>query len=300
MAVMNTSEGSAASTPPEGTTIRGIRWDTWILIGLCLVCLGLLYAHTFVYWYRVWMMKESYYSHGILVPFISGFLIYLKRKRLAAICIEPSTQGYLILIPALMAAVLAVLSGAESAPGLTFPVVLGAAVVILMGRAMVKELAFPIGYLYFMCVLPGFILVMVSFRIQVLSTMLGAAILNALQFHAERSGTMIALPNIEVMVGAPCSGFRLLISLFAFSVLFAYVKEGPWWGKAILISATLPLSVALNGIRVALIAIVGEYMGSEAMHSFHDYSGYLILILAFVLLSLLARFAKCRNFSSML
>ena len=280
--------------------MRGIRWDTWILIGLCLVCLGLLYAHTFAYWYRVWMMKESYYSHGILVPFISGFLIYLKRKRLAAIHIEPSTQGYLILIPALMAAVLAVLSGAASAPGLTFPVVLGAAVVILMGRAMVKELAFPIGYLYFTCVLPGFILVMASFRIQMLSTMLGTAILNALQFHAERSGTMIALPNIEVMVGAPCSGFRLLISLFAFSVLFAYVKEGPWWGKAILISATLPLSVALNGIRIALIAIVGEYMGSEAMHSFHDYSGYLILILAFVLLSLLARFAKCRNFSSML
>jgi len=300
MGVMNTSEESAASIPPEGMRIGDIRWTAWILIGLCLACLGLLYAYTFTYWYRIWMMKESYYSHGILVPFISAFLVYLKRKRLAAARIEPSALGYLILIPALAATVLAIVSGTGSAPGLTFPVVLAAVSMILMGRVMTRELALPIGYLYFMCVLPGFILVQASFRIQMLSTMLGTAILNVLGLHAERLGAMITLPNIEVMVGAPCSGFRLLISLFAFSVLFAYVKEGPWWGKAVLIGLTLPLSVLLNGIRVTMIAIVGEYMGSEAMHSFHDYSGYLMLVLAFVLLSLLARFVKCRNFSSML
>ncbi len=111
---------------------------------------------------------------------------------------------------------------------------------------------------------------------------------------------MILLPNVEVMVGAPCSGFRLLISLFAFTVLYTYLLEGPWWGRTLLVVFTLPLSLLVNSIRITLIALVGEFMGSEAMHSFHDYSGYIVLILAFLVLVSFGRLVKCRKFNSML
>jgi len=172
-------------------------------------------------------------------------------------------------------------------------------VLVLFGRAMARQSGFPIAYLYFMCVLPTFLLTMLSFRIQMLSTKGGTMLLRLLGFDAYREGAMITLPNIEVLVGAPCSGFRLLISLFAFSVLFAYLKEGPLWGRLSLVAITLPLSLLVNSIRITFIAIVGEFMGSDAMLAFHDYSGYIVLVLAFVALSLFARLVGCRRFSSM-
>jgi len=297
---MNTSEESVRSVAREGVTISDLKWTTYIPIGASLALLAWLYMPIFQWWYRMWMADESYYSHGILVPFISAFVVWLKRKQLKGIPVQAYAPAYLVIIPNLLIVVFMFWAGALSVQGLVFPLLLGGLVLVILGRSMARELAFPIGYLYFMCALPGFILTILSFRIQMLSTMGGTVLLRALTFDAYREGATITLPNIEVLVGAPCSGFRLLIALFALSVLFVYLKEGPWWGKAILIGLTLPLSLVLNSIRIAMIAIVGEFMGSDAMHAFHDYSGYLMLVLAFIALFWLARLVKCEKFNSML
>jgi len=300
MGTANPFEGSAVSVAQQAITIRDIKWLAYVPIGLCLILVGWLYMPTFRWWYNVWMADESYYSHGILIPIISGFIVWLKKKALQETRVEPAAVGFLFAIPLLAVILLASWANVASLRGLTFPPLLALLVMLVFGIGMTKAMAFPIGYLYFMCVLPGFILTKLSFKIQMLSTTGGTMILRGLTMDAYQEGAVITLPNVLVEVGAPCSGFRLLISLFAFSVLFAYLKEGPWWGKALLVAFTLPLSLVVNSIRIALIAVVGEFMGSEAMHSFHDYSGYIVLILAFVVLSFFARLVKCRKFNSTL
>lgn len=281
-------------------TLRDFRWPTLVLIGACLALLIWLYLPTFGWWYTMWNMEDSYYSHGFLVPLISGFIVWLKRKRIMVTPVRPVFYGVLVMIPVMVWSLIAFWANAPSIQGLAFPLILAAMSLALLGVAITRELAFPIGYLYFMAVLPTFLLTMASFRIQILSTMAATGILKVMGFDAYREGAVITLPNIEVLVGAPCSGFRLLISLFAFSVLFTYLKEGPWWGRASLILVTLPLSLVVNSIRITLIAMVGEFFGSEAMHAFHDYSGYLVLVLAFVALWWMARLVRCQKFNSML
>lgn len=284
----------------KSVTFGDLRLGEIVPLGVCVVLLIWLYVPVVKNWYMEWMKEDSYYSHGILVPFISGFLVWLMRKRLADIPIRPDRWGYVILALFLPVVPLMTWAGATIPQGLVFPFIIFGLSLVLLGREMTKQLWFPIGFLFFMCVLPGDILVKMSFRIQMLSTAGAALVLKLLSLDASREGAVISLPSITVQVGAPCSGFRLLISLFAFSSLFAYLVEGPLWSRLALVGITLPLSLVLNVIRITLIGLVGEFMGEHAMHVFHDLAKFLVVVLAFVALWFIARWLKCQKFNSML
>jgi len=62
-----------------------------------------------------------------------------------------------------------------------------------------------------------------------------------------------------------------------------------WWANLLMFAVVAPLCLFINGLRIALIGIVGDRLGSEAGHAFHNYSGYVTLILCFFLLFKLAR-----------
>ncbi|OGX15227.1 MAG: hypothetical protein A2166_00355 [Omnitrophica WOR_2 bacterium RBG_13_41_10] len=57
------------------------------IIKLAILCLLTIFAYfpTLIWMVSRWTEKDTYYSHGILVPFISGFIVWLKRKELAKI-----------------------------------------------------------------------------------------------------------------------------------------------------------------------------------------------------------------------
>jgi len=273
---------------------------TKALVALCITFSFWFFLPVFFSLYSSWIEKDSYYSHGILVPVISGLLVWALRDRLASIPIKPSLVGFAVVVPSIFLVILFNLANGSGMQSLVLPVFIYGFVITIFGAEIAKALWFPIGYIYFMCPLPGFMLNSISFRIQVWSTIGATEMLRVLGLDASRQGVNISLPNVEVMVGAPCSGFRLLISLIAFSVLFVYLIEGPLSGKILLLALTLPLSVVLNSIRILMIAIVGEYMGTETMHAFHDYSGYIMLLLAFVVFYFLSRLFGCRKFNSTL
>jgi exosortase len=150
-----------------------------------------------------------------------------------------------------------------------------------------------------MVVPPLALLSKVSFAIQIMSTKFAVLGLNLIGTHAVREGTKILLDDITVVVGAPCSGFRMLIALVAFTVFFVYMKVGPLWGRLSLVGFVVPLSLFANSVRVLLIALVAQYYGEDAMHKFHDWSGWIVLALTFVLLIQIAKVVKCRDFKSM-
>jgi exosortase len=296
-----TSDVIVSENGSNVTTIHKVwKSKAWLIaVALCTFVIVYVYWHTFRFWWRNWMVDESYYSHAVLIPFMSAFAIYINRRTISKVEISPSLLGLLVLIPAMIMHMLAYMSNTASGMGLTMPLILLGSTMVLFGMRMTKHLLFPILFLFFMCTLPGFVLAKLSFKIQLMSTTVATQILNLLQLHAQQTGTQISLPNVDVIVGAPCSGFRMLISLVAFAVFFAYMKEGPTWGRISLVLFTAPLSLLANSLRVALIALVGEFFGEDAMHGFHDYSGYIVLLISFVTLWLVAKVVKCEKFRLM-
>src|SRR5262249_33822933 len=127
-------------------------------------------------------------------------------------------------------------------------------------------------------------------------TQIATLLLNLLTLHAAREGTMIQMDSYKMAVEGACSGFKTLISLLTFSAAFAYLVEGAVWKRWALFLLTAPLRLLINALRITFIGIVGELISTKAAQTFHDWSGFIVLILAFTILFNLARLLNCESF----
>ena len=82
-----------------------------------------------------------------------------------------------------------------------------------------------------------------------------------------------------------------------FSAAFAFLVSGSRAKRLLLFAFSLPLALAVNSVRIALIGVVGECVGTPAAHVFHDYSGLITLTLGFAALFALAKGLGCRTFA---
>ena len=116
-------------------------------------------------------------------------------------------------------------------------------------------------------------------------------------FSTQLVGNVIHMEDYSLFVDVPCSGFKLLLALLTFSAAFAYLVDGAPVRRLGLFLFSLPLSLLVNSVRIALIGVVGECIGPDAAHVFHDWSGMITLTLGFIALFGLAKGLGCRTFA---
>jgi exosortase len=127
--------------------------------------------------------------------------------------------------------------------------------------------------------------------LQIMSTKVAFQILAAGQMQPYMiDSTSIALSRYNMQVAVACSGLKTTLALLAFTAMFVMIARLKWGANLFLVLAIIPFSVLINGLRIAMIGIVGNTWGEEAGHQFHDYSGYIALVVCFYVLSKLARF----------
>lgn len=264
-----------------------------------LIAWGLLVVYwfpAFRYFWAAWGNPDGYYSHGYLIPLISGWTAWLKRNKARTMQPRPSTWAFSLLLLTLAAATVAGLQNSQTMRGLAFPVTVAWFVAVLYGWNFVKEFAFPIFYLYFLCPLPEAVLTTLSFNVQVWSTQIATVMSRLAMVDAVRVGTSIHTDTVVLDVGAPCSGFRMLVALTAFAIFLVYAVKGDLWRKVLFVLIAMPLSVLVNSLRVALLVLVGHYWDPTLVPVLHDYSGYLVLLIAFLVMYGIARVLGCREF----
>jgi len=90
----------------------------------------------------------------------------------------------------------------------------------------------------------------------------------------------------------------MLISLITFTAFFVYMIRAPFWKKAFLVAVSFPLSLLVNGLRIAVIGYVGIWTESaEAMQNFHNsWAMVFELVLSFAILFGLASLIKANDF----
>ena len=270
----------------------------WIEI-LAWIAFAVFWIPTFHFFYLAWDNPDGYYSHGFLIPFMCAWTAWLKKDSAAKMQPRPSAWAFALLFVFLGMATVAGLQNSQTMRGLAFPVSLAWFVAVLYGWNFVREFAFPIFYLYFLCPIPEFVLTQVAFKVQIWSTIVATYISKLFLISAYRVGTSIQTDYVNVEVGAPCSGFRMLVALTAFAVFLVYAVKGELWRKILFVIIAMPLSVMVNSLRVAILVAVGHWWDPELVPVLHDYSGYVVLLVAFVLMYGIARLLGCREFRLM-
>ncbi len=153
------------------------------------------------------------------------------------------------------------------------------------GAAIVSSLTFPILYLLFLVPPPLGVLDKLTLPMRYSISGATQKILYLLGYPIEKSGLLLTIDGHEIFMGAPCSGFRSLITMLALAAAYAYFIKGSSGKKIILVLSGVPFALFGNLIRVMTLCLVTFYLGKEAAEGFfHYFSGGVIFLIMIVCL----------------
>jgi exosortase len=252
--------------------------------------LFLLYFPVLKWLVQSWL-HNPYYSHGFIVPVISGVIFWRKMRSLSEID-SSRLVGFLILIFGTGLHIYGVILHFYFLSAISFLILLCGLILYFKGKKVLWKLAFPIVFLIFM-IPPPFLNSLIS-ELQSLSTCASTSVLNLIGIPVIRTGFEIHLREATFVVAMPCSGMKSLVSLLFLSSLLAYILKGSLTRRVMLFLLTFPLAIAANILRIVFTILVANCIESETTISFfHDFFGFLFFIVSLLLLVLFSKFLGC-------
>ncbi len=260
-----------------------------IKISVLSILFLILYSPTFHMFIYDWRTDDNY-SHGFLVLPIVGYLVWTKRTKLQDLPPNPSLWGLVVLILGLSIYLVGTIGAEWFLKRSSLIIVLGGLILYLYGIEWFKTLLFPLIFLIFMVPLPAIIYRSVAFQLQLLVSKISAQLISFAGIAVYRNGNIIEVSTGPLAVEEACSGMRSIMALLALSSLFAYILYRSKLKQWILVAFALPVAVVTNIIRVTSTGIFAHYFGREVAEGIlHESFGWLVFVIAFILLVLLSK-----------
>jgi exosortase len=226
------------------------------------------------------------YSHGWLIPILSLYVVWHRRKELAEATKRISYAGLAVVIACLL---LHWLGAKAQQTRLSLFALVGLTWGIpfyLYGWQVARQLIFPCAYLIF-CI-PFNFLDSVTHPLRIFATEVSAFFLNGVGIGVEASGARLhslTPGGFDLDVADACSGIRSLTAITALTAIYANITQRKLWKQWTVFALSIPLAVIGNVFRIFTTGIVAEAFGTDtAMHLYHDFSGFIIFMVVFVLL----------------
>lgn len=268
------------------------------------VALIFLYANVLAKLSFDWWTDENY-SHGLLVPFVIGYIVWLGFDKLKNASQNPLT---LLGFGGILAAILLLLAGTLGAELFTqrisFVVMLAAIIVYFFGFQLLKLLVVPFSLLLLAIPIPQIIFNKIAFPLQIFASQMAIWGIRVFEVPSVRNGNVIeilprgAMQTISLEVVEACSGIRSLMTLVTLALVLAYftrekVAEGTpfyrnfnFYQAVILMISAVPIAILTNAARVTSTGILTYYYGKSMVDGFvHELSGWLVYVVALILLA---------------
>lgn len=260
-----------------GELLRNFGWRGAVLVA---AVLG-LYAPILVRLVRHWYIDPDY-SHGFLVPFLSAYLIWLRRDKLAQVARRPSNWGILLVVGSLGLLFLGSLGAELFLTRISIIGTICGLIVYFSGWRLLRAMAFPLAFLLFAVPIPVVIYNEIVFPLQFIASRFATNCLEMLNlFPIMREGNILIMPGMRLEVVEACSGIRSLMSLLALAAGYGYLAEKSVPVRWFLFLAMVPLAIISNGTRVMITALMTNYIGPQAAEGFmHEFSGWVIFVVA--------------------
>jgi len=241
-----------------------------------------VYHQTLVTLWRTWDSNPNY-SHGYLIPPVVAFLLWHERKRFLDARGRGAPMGLVLIALALVGHILSIRAGVFMTQGYSLVILLFGLSLFFYGGRATRAVWFPLAYLVFMLPMPPYLMNVIAFRLKVFAARAGSGTAVRLGIPLARSGMTIHIPAGSLRIADPCSGLRSLIALVALGALFAYMTRGSLWKRLALFASAVPLAVLANVVRISVLCVVANVWGIDAaLGFFHDFSGLLLFMIAFV------------------
>jgi exosortase len=287
-------------------------WRTLALVS----ALVFVYASVLTKLSHDWWVDENY-SHGLLIPFVIGYILWAERKKLRQGPYRPSVLWGGAAIVLALFALWAGVAGAELFIQRTSLVLMLAGVVVYFwGGQLLRLVWVPLGLLLLAIPIPTIVFNKIAFPLQLFASRCAVWSMRLFDIPVLRQGNIIELMPLNSLetkkleVVEACSGIRSLMTLVTLAVVFAYVSYpresagtggtpdgsrrgglfrslASWgfWRSTLLVLSAVPIAILTNALRVSGTGILARYYGVKIADGFfHSFSGWVIYIVAFVLL----------------
>lgn len=264
------------------------------------------YATVLVKLSHDWWTDENY-SHGLLIPFIIGYIVWSLRDQFKAERVRPTAIVGGIAIVFALFALWAGVAGAELfTQRLSLVLILAGTVVYFWGSHFLRLLFVPFFLLLLAIPIPAIVFNKIAFPLQLFASRCAVWSMSVLGIPVLRQGNIIELKPLnsfetkKLEVVEACSGIRSLMTLVTLAVVFAYFtyptdgegevqtplwKRYGFWRSLILVLSAVPIAILTNAFRVSGTGVLAHYYGTKIADGFfHTFSGWAIYIVAFLML----------------
>lgn len=259
----------------------------WVLMGVAAALILVGFWEPIQRLIQNWLTRPEY-SHGLVIPLASAYLIWQRRGLLQATEFTGSWVGFLLAMCGLMVWLAGELSTIFAVTQFALIVVIAGTTLALTGFRGYRHLLVPIFLLLLAIPLPRFIYNNFSSELQLLSSQIGVGLLRLSGVSVYLEGNVIDLGHFQMQVVEACDGLRYLFPMMTLGMIVAYFFRGPVWQKALILLVTIPVTIVMNSARIATIGLFAE-RGNTALAEglLHDVQGWAMFMLSASLLMLL-------------
>lgn len=229
-----------------------------------------------------WNSEE--YGHGMIIPFIAALMGWHILHDTAQKP-SPSWCGPIVLLISSGMLLIAVLAAFQAAAHYGFILALIGICLTFWGIKITCALLPAFIYVFFAVPLPHLLYANLSQELQLFSSTMGVKILELLGISVYQEGNIIDLGTYKLQVVEACSGLRYLFPLVSFSYLASYLMQDKAWKRALVFLSSIPITIGMNTLRIALIGITVELWGPQMAEGvLHQLEGWVIFSLCAVIL----------------
>ena len=271
-------------------TFNRIFWD-WIqlhkarifyLFAGSLVLVAFLWAYWpgFISLWNTWHRSDEY-SSGLLVPFLTIYILWLRHKDIAQSALKPSVWGLFAFIAAQSFRLSGLYLGYSAAENLSIVLSIAALLLMLFGWQFFWKISTILLFLCLMLPLPIRVQAVVALPLQRWATSSAVFVLEIMGYNVRPEGNIIHIGQARVAVAEACNGLRMITAFFVISGLVVLLVRRAWWEKLIILASSLPIALLCNTMRLVITAIAFTMLSGEHWEKiFHDFGGYAMMPLA--------------------
>lgn len=237
------------------------------------------------------------YSYTVVVPIITLVLVFAQRRQIFWRVKYSPTWGIALLISGL------VLDWAAGSPRLHLgwdpalsAKMLGLVVfwlggfILCYGYRAYRTAIFPLLFLLLTVPIPDFILGKPIAAVRYGSAEVCSFIFTLAGVPVLRDGFRFILSTVSIEVAEECSGIHSTIAIFIISLLAGHLFLRSVWKQAVLVISSLPIVFVTNGLRIAGLTLLAEYVNPSFLRGpLHHQGGMGFFLLALIFLFVILR-----------
>ena len=228
-------------------------------------------------------MSSTLFGHCFLIPPVSAYLVWIRRKRLSGLMPKVAGLGLPLLALLAFGWLVGNVSGTQAVQQFAFVSMLVVSVITILGWRIAWRIAFPLFFLFFTIPFGEFLIA----PLQDVTAVFVVYMLQLVGIPVYLDGLFIHIPSGSFEVAEACAGVRFLISTIALGFIGANQLYRSAKRRLAFIALSFVIPVIANGFRafgIVMLAHLSDFTVAVGA----DHLTYGFIFLSFVTVLLLA------------